>query len=69
MSALDTFVADCLRIIAARKRRKLADWKEQQLKHIITMEQETHITEADWAGPVEDDAYANYGAELAHPQV
>lgn len=38
-----------------------------QLKDIIVMD-ETHMPEADWAGPVEGDAYVNYGAELPHPQ-
>ena len=32
MSAIDTFVEDCQRIIIARKERELTDWKDSSLK-------------------------------------
>ena len=35
MSALDTFVADCLRIIAARKRREREAWRERELAKVM----------------------------------
>ena len=38
MSLLDTFVADCLRIIIERKAREVAEYREKTLKETLSQE-------------------------------
>jgi hypothetical protein len=38
MSLLDTFVADCLRIIIERKAREVAEYREKALRAILNQE-------------------------------
>jgi len=72
---IERFVGDCQRILIAKRHEDDLERREVALRIIlasnqpITMEETTHLTDADFAAvSEEDDAYANYGEVLPHPQ-
>lgn len=69
---IERFVGDCQRILIAKRHEDDLERREVALRIILASNQqameETHMTDADWALPVEDDAYAEYG-KLPHPQL